>query len=1123
MAEYIGRRIVPTHGGVWNETKEYEELTIVLDEESGDSYISRIPVPSGTALDDEKYWMLFSIYNEQIQEALDAIEETSEELKEYVDNTATSLTEYVQETAEDLTTQVEAATKLTESNTEELNDRMDTLESRQDANVTASTDSDADYAAEVVDARVNFAGTEYASLGTHIRTMEEQLAGSHVMYLSNDGSAAFSLDIDVDGGTYEGTVQVTSTRIVGVTENRKYILVYPMDEPVELNSPDSSNISEMRIFGYDASAKTFNMFLTDEFQALGSNGYYIAAWWKEKFYNSHIHPDVRITYNGTEYSAGELTDTDSASYLESRYAEQIAGTHTMYLSSKDSGALSLDVDVDGGTYEGTIQVTTKIIGVTENQKYILIPVNDEAVELNVPNSSNAGEMRILGYDAGTKTINLFLTGEFQELGEDGYYIASWYKQMLFNPHIDPDFKFTYNGTEYSAGDLFYTNTGSFVPQPYKDYVDYYDAGTHTMYLSDYSSGALTIDTDEGTIQVTKRVLGVTEDRIYIFVAAADEPIDLISNGSGMSVFGYDAGTETFNMYQTAAFRALGQNGYYIASWWKGKFYNAHMHPDFKITYNGTEYSAGELFDTESASYVEARYAEEFAGSHTMYLSSANSASFSLDVDVSGGTYEGTVQITSANMVGVTENRKYIMIYPTDEAVTLNSPNSSNIPEMRIFGYDATTKAFNLFLTDEFKALGGNGYYIASWWKEKFFNPHMDPDLKITYNGTEYSAGDLFYTNTGSFVPQPYKDYVADYTAGDTDEDDLGDIVSPSHWDCMEGRQFSMFFDCLSRHEGRMNLYRIVNSMGLERNEYCLNYTPASDDENFSVTIRRLNENTMETAETKSVAVKVHHPLSASITKNVCICGDSLVDNKYLAQEVWDLLDEDGDCVINHIGTRGGTGYEHEGRGGWTWARYLQDYTDSSGRSNAFWDSDNERLDFQKYCENNGYEGIDYFLIALGTNDVSQGTTLYNCEDDVQKFIDYAKEFIDALLDEETGFPDCKVGIGLCGPGADYAFTVNNSMAIFRRSINTLNLALIKNFDDGAYHENVTCFAHGLRTNRKYAFAYTDSAINDRYSETCRAVTNLVHPTQRGYQAWADGYYCQIRAWLEEDAEEVAQG
>ena len=183
MAEYIGRRIVPTHGGVWNETKEYEELTIVLDEESGDSYISRIPVPSGTALDDEEYWMLFSIYSEQIQEALDAIEETSEELKEYVNTTAASLTEYVQETAEDLTAyvdktadaltaKVEEAEDLTESNTDTLNDRMDNIETRLDANVTASTDSDSDYAAEVVDARIDADGTTYASLGKHIRSIE---------------------------------------------------------------------------------------------------------------------------------------------------------------------------------------------------------------------------------------------------------------------------------------------------------------------------------------------------------------------------------------------------------------------------------------------------------------------------------------------------------------------------------------------------------------------------------------------------------------------------------------------------------------------------------------------------------------------------------------------------------------------------------------------------------------------------------------------------------------------------------------------------------------------------------------------------------------------------------------
>lgn len=52
-------------------------------------------------------------------------------------------------------------------------------------------------------------------------------------------------------------------------------------------------------------------------------------------------------------------------------------------------------------------------------------------------------------------------------------------------------------------------------------------------------------------------------------------------------------------------------------------------------------------------------------------------------------------------------------------------------------------------------------------------------------------------------------------------------------------------------------------------------------------------------------------------------------------------------------------------------------------------------------------------------------------------------FMDALLSSETGFPNCKIGIGLPDPGADYSYLVNSSMGIFRKSINTLNLAMIK--------------------------------------------------------------------------------
>ena len=241
-----------------------------------------------------------------------------------------------------------------------------------------------------------------------------------------------------------------------------------------------------------------------------------------------------------------------------------------------------------------------------------------------------------------------------------------------------------------------------------------------------------------------------------------------------------------------------------------------------------------------------------------------------------------------------------------------------------------------------------------------------------------------------------------------------------------------------------------------------------------------------------------------------------MDNGSVATEVYRLLAEDNDCVIHQLGTRGPSGGKHEGRGSWTFARYLAD-TDYAGKTNAFWDKIKGRLDFQKYCETNGYEGIDYFLIALGTNDVSQGTTLYRTEAEVQKFVDQAKQFIDALLDKETGFPNCKIGIGLCGPGSDYSYQCGSSMGIFHMSINTLNLALIKAFDAGKYRKNVTCFAHGLRTDRRLAFPYSDKPVTNRFTETSRTLTNSIHPSARGYQAWADGYYCQIPAWLTEDS------
>ena len=164
MSKFIGRRIVPKHDGVWDINKEYEELSIVLDKASGESYISRMPVPVGTAISDETYWMQYSLYSAQIAEAVKEMEATE-----------TRLTQYVDTAESNMNNRVNAAESLTNGNKAELNSRMDTLNKRLDANVSASTDKNQNYAAEVVDARVDAHGHDYASLGAALRRSDGAL------------------------------------------------------------------------------------------------------------------------------------------------------------------------------------------------------------------------------------------------------------------------------------------------------------------------------------------------------------------------------------------------------------------------------------------------------------------------------------------------------------------------------------------------------------------------------------------------------------------------------------------------------------------------------------------------------------------------------------------------------------------------------------------------------------------------------------------------------------------------------------------------------------------------------------------------------------------------------------
>ena len=99
MSEYIGNRIVPRHDGVWDKAKEYEPLTIVYEESTGDSYMSRKSVPAGTLLSQEEYWAMCSRFSEQM--ALYR-QNTAEEVEQFRKDTAADVEQLRTDTASDV-------------------------------------------------------------------------------------------------------------------------------------------------------------------------------------------------------------------------------------------------------------------------------------------------------------------------------------------------------------------------------------------------------------------------------------------------------------------------------------------------------------------------------------------------------------------------------------------------------------------------------------------------------------------------------------------------------------------------------------------------------------------------------------------------------------------------------------------------------------------------------------------------------------------------------------------------------------------------------------------------------------------------------------------------------------
>lgn len=224
---------------------------IVLDGETGDSYISRKAVPVGISLADESYWSLCAHYSAQmrkLEQDVDVdvqqmhsdvtavknamsqefkethtaiskeLDDTHKAISQELSETEQRVNENLEQTSSELTGKVEQAKSDLNTGRQELKDTKDTLNKRMDS-IAGGKTSDV----EILDARVDADGNTHENLGAHIRSGFESARADQEEAVNHIGRMAAVSDamrtanmvhtVDFSASNTSGDVKATAVSL----------------------------------------------------------------------------------------------------------------------------------------------------------------------------------------------------------------------------------------------------------------------------------------------------------------------------------------------------------------------------------------------------------------------------------------------------------------------------------------------------------------------------------------------------------------------------------------------------------------------------------------------------------------------------------------------------------------------------------------------------------------------------------------------------------------------------------------------------------------------------------------------------------------------------------------------
>ena len=228
-------------------------------------------------------------------------------------------------------------------------------------------------------------------------------------------------------------------------------------------------------------------------------------------------------------------------------------------------------------------------------------------------------------------------------------------------------------------------------------------------------------------------------------------------------------------------------------------------------------------------------------------------------------------------------------------------------------------------------------------------------------------------------------------------------------------------------------------------------------------------------------------------KTVLFIGDSKTDANVYTQMLLDMFSTDA-MDITLIGTRGNSvTNRHEGRSGWSAKTYCTNIWERGVVDDSpFYNPNTQEFDFDYYMTTNGYSGVDYVFICLGTNDSPSD------------FLTYYHEMIDSIKDYDSNII---IGIWTPAPFATFGgyshFTNDRQAMVMIESV-------LNEFDNATNEaQNIFVVPTHINIDTFYDFPWTDVRYNDVSNATYRKCTDNIHESN-GYCHDADVIFSYIK-------------